>query len=166
MKKNGFVLVETLIATTLIAVVFTIIYIEFGVINNNYKKTYNNNTVDKVYAVNNIKNFVLVDNYETISNSPSYVDITNCEVFTNTSQCQNLIKTLNVDTAIYFPAESNILRDYLENSDKQDIIDYIKAYIPYELIDKLDILLVRFNDGQITSLEMKTRLGTIEKQWQ
>ena len=155
MKKNGFVLLETLIATTLIATVFTIMYLEFGTINENYKKTYNNNTVEKLYATNNIKNFILGNGYESISSTTSYIDITNCNSFTNQSQCTNLINVLEVKQAIFLKDDITNIKESLIND--SSISDNFKKFISnlnYDTIVDGYRLIVEYNDGQCASIRM------------
>ena len=164
MKKNGFVLVETLIATTLIAVVFTIIYIEFGVINDNYKKTYNNNSVEKIYAVNNIKNFILADGYESFKSKIDdqdlyFKDVTNCEDFINQSQCTNLVNTLDIDKIVYINEGFNSFLRILTYYNQEDayIYNYVSSYISPS--DDIDYILVKFKDKQIAALSLNQTIN-------
>lgn len=155
MKKNGFILIETLLVITLVAVVFTILYIQFGVINQNYKITYNNNTVEKLYSTNNIKSFVLSNGYNRLIPIESYIDITSCSGFTSQSQCTNLIDVLQVRQAI-------ILKDDLRNLksvmlDDNNISDNFKKFITnlnYISTDNGYRLMVEYKDGQCASVRM------------
>ena len=162
MKKNGFVLIETLIATTLIAVVFTVLYIEFGIINDNYKKTYNNNTVEKIYAANNIKNFLLANEYDVLTNSDSYVDITNCNSFTNQSYCQNLMNVLEVKQVVFFPGNGEAFSDFYESQPEntsQEMTNFVySCSYNYEDSD-VDVIIAEFNDGQMVVLSTSDTLG-------
>ena len=164
MKKNGFVLVESLIATTMIAVVFTVLYIEFGIINDNYKKTYNNNTVEKIYATNNIKNYILANGYETLSQSESFVDITDCTKFTNKTYCESLFSVLNVKQALYIPPKYDAYND-IQHSNydvvSQSLIEFVDAAGFKYATQNLDSLVVEYNDGQLAILSFKYQNGLI-----
>ena len=164
MKKNGFVLIETLIATTLIAVVFTVLYIEFGIINDNYKKTYNNNTVEKIYATNNIKNYLLANGYESLSQSDSFVDITDCNMFSSKTYCESLMSTLNVKKAIYFPPKYDAYNNIQVGTHEgisQSLIEFVdKAGFKYAM-QNLDSLVVEYNDGQLAILSIAYQQGLI-----
>ena len=155
MKKNGFVLLETLIATTLIVFVFTIIYIEFGVINENYKSSYNNNTVENLYATNNIKNFILSNGYNSLIPIDNYIDITSCENFTSQTQCNNLISTLKVNQVILLKDDLKNLKDSMLHDD--NISDNFKKFIKnssYNSINNGYRLMVEFEDNKCASIRM------------
>lgn len=152
MKKNGFILVETLIATTLIAVVFTIIYIEFGTISENYKNTYNNNSVDKIYAVNNMKNFILSNGYNDIMSSNTYLDVTSCSYFTSETQCTNLINVLEIEKVLYVP---NSYLSYKEEMlTDNNISDNLKKYLKSLNNEYNDLLIVEFKDKKCAMIGM------------
>lgn len=155
MKKNGFVLLETLIATTLIVFVFTVIYIEFGVVNENYKASYNNNTVEKLYATNNIKNFILSNGYNTLIPFDGYLDVTSCSSFSSNSQCSNLISTLKVKQVILL---KDNLKDIKESMlEDTTISDNFKKFIKnssYNSISNGYRLMVEYEDNQCASIRM------------
>ncbi len=155
MKKNGFILVETLIATTLIAGVFTILFIEFNSLRENYKLTYNNNTVEKLYATNNIKNYVLANGYERIIPITSYVDITSCQNFTsNKTQCDNLMNVLDVKQALLLPDDMSNMKSVLLND--SNISNNLKNFV--KLFNEPSTngyrLIVEFNDDRCATLRM------------
>ena len=155
MKKNGFVLIETLIATTLIATVFTILYVEFNNINENYKKTYNNNTVDKLYAANNVKNFLLSNGYYNIVPMTNYLDITTCQNFTNRTQCENLVKTLEIKKMILLPDEMQTLKPTLlqDNNISDNLKKFIKSFTNTNLVNQYR-LIIEFNDNRCATIRM------------
>jgi len=155
MKKNGFVLLETLIATTLIATVFTIMYLEFGTINENYKRTFNNNTVEKLYATNNIKNFILGNGYNNMIPFTNYIDITSCSQFSSKNQCDNLMSVLEVKQALFLPDSILDLKDSM--LDDSNISDNLKKFIKslnYASMGNSYRLIVQFNDGQCATIRM------------
>ena len=155
MKKNGFVLLETLIATTLIATVFTIMYLEFGTINENYKRTFNNNTVEKLYATNNIKNFILGNGYNNIIPITNYIDITSCSQFTSQNQCQNLMNVLGVKQALFLPDDVINLKESMLNDN--NISDNFKKFIKslnYASMGNSYRLIVEYKDGKCATIRM------------
>lgn len=155
MKKNGFVLIETLIATTLIATVFTVLYLEFGKINENYKNTYNNNSVEKLYAANNFKSFILGNGYNDLTPLDSYIDLTTCAQVTNTSQCTNLVNVLEVKKILFLKDDVNTLKTTMLNDNS--ISDNLKKFIKnlnYVSVPNGYRLIIEFNDGKCASIRM------------
>lgn len=155
MKKNGFVLLETLIATTLLATVFTIIYIEFKNISEKYKMTYNNNSVEKIYETNNIKNYILANGYENIVPLTEYTDITYCQVFTsNRLQCENLIKTLEIKKVYLGPDETDYKVTLMQNNEISDNLKkFIRTFKDSNSVGNYR-LIVEFQDGECATLRM------------
>lgn len=155
MKKNGFVLLETLIATTLIATVFTILYIEFKNINENYKITYNNDSVEKLYEINNIKNYIISNGFENITPLSEYVDITNCNLFLSTqSQCTNLIKTLEIEKVLLGPDNHEQKNALIHNNNiSNNLKKFIKTFKDTDSNNEYRII-VEFQDGKCASLRM------------
>lgn len=125
MKKNGFALVETLIATTLVATVFTVLYVQFMNINENYRKTYENNTVEGLYASNNIKNYLLSNNYEDLAIT-SYINM-DCDMFTNKTQCNNLLSVLDIKNVYIMIDDITSIREDIYND--SNISDGLKKFV-------------------------------------
>lgn len=157
MKKNGFVLVETLVATILIATVFTYIYLQFTNINENYRKTYENNTVESLYGLNNMKSFLLSDGIKNLKSSNlSYIDITECDMTVNLSQCMNLINVLEIEKLIFMKDDINNLKNALLND--SNISDNFKTFI--KIINTKTIhdgyrLLVEYKNGSCATLKVE-----------
>lgn len=157
MKKNGFVLVETLVATILIATVFTYIYLQFTNINENYRKTYENNTVEGLYGLNNIKSFILSDSIRNLKNSNnSYIDITECNMAVNSSQCINLINVLEIKKIIFMKDDIKSLKNELIND--TSISDNFKTFI--KIVNTKTVhdgyrLLVEYKNGTCATLKVE-----------
>lgn len=155
MKKNGFILIETLIATTLIASVFTILFIEFNNIKENYKYTFENNTVEKMYATSNIKNYILSNGYENIIPLTNFIDITSCQNFTNNkSQCENLMNVLEVKQALLLPDDMNSMKGNLLNSNllSSNLKRFVKLF--NDTSSNGYRLIVEYKDGRCATLRM------------
>lgn len=60
-RQNGFMLVETLVVSTLVSTVLIALYVQFNNIVNNFNRDFHYNNVDNLYATQNIKNFILKD---------------------------------------------------------------------------------------------------------
>lgn len=113
--KNGFMLVETLIVSTLVSTILVMLYVQFNNIIKNYYKNFDYNNVNSLYATNNIKKFILQDNdgdfYSNLkiylnqnieSNSGSYLKIiTNCDDNNNISYRTNLCESFSTLTNFY-----------------------------------------------------------------
>ncbi len=60
-NKKGFMLVETLVVTTLVSTILVTLYVQFSNIINNFNRTFKYNSSDNLYAVYNIENFIRND---------------------------------------------------------------------------------------------------------
>lgn len=152
MKKNkkGFMLVETLVVSTLVSVVLIALYVQFNNIINNFDRDSRYNSVNNLYATQNIKNFILRDatgNFYTNlknlldknikeGNSHFLKIITNCSGNSanayQTNACTNfdyLTRFYNVKQIIFTLDTINLLEiDYqlLSNSNLERFIRSIK----------------------------------------
>lgn len=61
-REKGFMLVETLVVSTLVSTILIGLYLQFNNIINSFNKDFNYNSVDNMYAVQNVKKFILNDN--------------------------------------------------------------------------------------------------------
>ena len=61
MKKNkmGFMLVETLIVSTLVSTILVVLFVQFNNIVKNFSKDFHYNNVSELYATQNIKKFIM-----------------------------------------------------------------------------------------------------------
>ncbi len=64
-RQKGFMLVETLVVSTLVSTVLIALYLQFNNIVKNFDRDFHYNSVDNLYAAQNIKNFILQDNNGT-----------------------------------------------------------------------------------------------------
>lgn len=60
-REKGFMLVETLVVSTLVSIVLIALYVQFNNIINNFDRDSRYNSVNNLYATQNIKNFILRD---------------------------------------------------------------------------------------------------------
>ena len=62
MKKNGFMLAEVLIVSTLLIGVMVFMYTQIRTLTLNYTRSFNYNTVDGLYGARVIKDFLMNEN--------------------------------------------------------------------------------------------------------
>lgn len=71
-REKGFMLVETLVVSTLVSIVLIALYVQFKNIVNNFDRDSRYNSVNNLYATQNVKNFILRDAtgnfYKTLKN--------------------------------------------------------------------------------------------------
>lgn len=60
-REKGFMLVETLVVSTLVSTILVILYVQFNNIVKNFNKDFHYNSVSNLYATQNIKQFILSD---------------------------------------------------------------------------------------------------------
>lgn len=109
MKKynnRGYMLVETLVATTVIVTTLLLLYVQFVNITNNYEEGFSYNSVNNMYAVSNIQKYILEDGYERLVTgleTNEYIDITSCPAtyFTDRDYCLSLFSGLKVKQVLF-----------------------------------------------------------------
>ena len=106
MKKvnnTGFMLIETLIVTMIVASVLIYLYIQFTNLNRNYNQSFEYNTVEGLYALEDVKDFMSEDSaimdYILNNMNIGYIDITDCTGFSDTS-CPTLLGDEKITTII------------------------------------------------------------------
>lgn len=132
MKKNnnkGFMLAETLIVTTFVAVVLIFLYVQFTSLSNSYKKSYKYNTVEGLYAVEDIINYIMNDelayNYiETNIDNSNFIDITDCSIFLDEAYCSKLFELENIDRILV--AQNNFNYNLISNDYNKEFMDFIE----------------------------------------
>lgn len=102
--KNGFMLVETLIVSTLVSTVLVVLYVQFNNIIKNYNKNFDYNSVGSLYAANNIKKFIFQDN-----NGNFY---TNLKSYLN----QSIVSDSNYYLKVLTTCDDNYSNAYRTNS--------------------------------------------------
>ena len=75
MKKNGFMLAEVLIVSTLLIGVMVFMYTQIRTLTLNYTKSFNYNTVDGLYGARIIKDFLMNENTYKDFDSTTFVEI-------------------------------------------------------------------------------------------
>mgnify|MGYP001035392841 CR=1 FL=1 len=60
-REKGFMLVETLVVSTLVSTVLIALYVQFNNIVKNFNRDFNYNSINNLYATQTIKKFILKD---------------------------------------------------------------------------------------------------------
>lgn len=61
-REKGFMLVETLVVSTMVSTILVILYLQFNTIVRNFNKDFHYNSVNDLYAVQSMKKMILNDN--------------------------------------------------------------------------------------------------------
>lgn len=158
MKKKsnqGFMLAETLIVASFISITLIYLFVQFRNINNSYSDTLMYNSVNGMYINNEIKKFITKYDIEELSlklayEDKGYYDLTSCDatIFTDTAYCQEFFSRLNVKTAIYTLAKTNVVGS--------DFSEKFKKFLHsiYNPNSKMYIIASELNDGSFASLKL------------
>lgn len=166
-KKNklgnqGFMLLETLIVSTIILSTLVFLYIQFSNIKSNYDVSFRYNTIPGLYAANEIGDF-LVENNNTdlaaqIENETNgYINITSPSTITGNSDLYNgLITDMNINTIIYVNDDLTSLKTYLSDPNGTTIFtEEFKKYIMNLNTNSntnKDRVIIKFNDNTFASI--------------
>ena len=103
-KRNGFMLLETLLVSTFVLGVLTYIFLHFSALKRSYDDSFKYNTVPALYGTKNINQIIITSNgYDSLKgqiNNLGYVQF-ECALVSNTSTCISLLNDLNVEK-VYF----------------------------------------------------------------
>lgn len=179
MKKNGFMVVECIIASVVVLTVIILLYTQVKAVSRTYNKTYNYDNVTSLYALSNFRTFLLNgDNYDRLlsayfnnlkTNSSdcekNYVFIS-CSIFTGTSinYCDTLLTAMGITTSNARPRQiiftSSDLKNLKSCNLKDDagylrstFVDYILSLNPEESKDKY-MIIAEFDDDTLASLNV------------
>ena len=134
MKNKGFVLVETLVASTVILGALIFLFIQFSTIKNAYDKSFRYNTIPGLYSAKVLATFLEENGYEKIetalNNSTSgYVQINNASCITYfeggaMDLCKNILDKIKSKQVLYV-SSINSLQNNLKNNTitETDIFD-------------------------------------------
>lgn len=179
MKKNGFMVVECIIASVVVLTVIILLYTQVKSVTRAYTKSYNYDNVTSLYALSNFRTFLLNDdNYDRLlteyfenkrNNSSNcgknYVYVT-CDTFggTNINYCDTLLTSMGITTnnarprqIIFTSTNLTGLKTCDLKSDsgnlKPSFVDYILSLGNEEIKDKY-MLLAEFDDDTLASLNV------------
>lgn len=171
LNKKGFMLMETLVVSTFVAVVLIFLFVQIQNVSTNYEKSFSYNPVQSLYKAENIRNYlysrdrVSMEN-EVDSTTKGYIDITSCnynfysligeDTSANEEYCKELYKTLDVKKVILSIQDLSIVKNKVyDNMAIDDIsqkfVDFIN-YVKYTNNQEQLRLLVEFNDETYASI--------------
>ena len=177
MKKNGFMVVECIIASVVVLTVIIILYTQVKSISRNYNKSYNYDNVTSLYALANFRKFLLNgNNYDKLLTNYNVNKINNtsncgknfvsCNTFDGASvnYCDMILDTMGLTTSgnnprqIIFTSSNldtlkscNLRNDFDKLS--STLVDYILSINVDETKDKY-MLIAEFDDKTLASIQV------------
>lgn len=162
MKNKGFVLLETLVASTFILGVMIFLYTQFISIKRSYETSFQYNTVTGLYHAKEFAEFLKEDDYSDINNqlmnsTNGYVDITNCSYSHNISLCKSLVKKIQANKILYVGENISTLKNNLtiSNYNKDVFSEKLKKFIfQMNLVEPngRSRIIIEFNDSTYTTV--------------
>lgn len=168
LDKNGFMLAETLVVSTVLLIVFTYLYVQFFDVLRKYTIYSDYDNIDKLYNTYNIKEFVKSDNIidlinelntNTAANTP-YVDVTDCSSFSEFNYCGNLFSQFDVERIIFTKYDLSAFKNW--NTVNNDFDIRLKTYINTlqanygELYNDYYRLIIKYKDGSYSTGRIAT----------
>lgn len=179
MKKNGFMVVECIIASVVVLTVIIVLFVHVKSVSRAYEKSYSYDNVSSMYALSNFRKFLmegnnydrLLQNYKNNKSSNSsqcgkqYVFVS-CSVFSGSSvnYCDLLLDTMGLKASGTKPRQiiftNSNLDDLKSCGLKQDygslsstLVDYILSMGVTEGKDKY-MLIAEFNDKTLAAIQV------------
>lgn len=179
MKKNGFMIVECIIASVVVLTVIVLLYTQIKAVSRTYSKSYNYDNVTSLYALSNFRTFLFNDdNYDRLltnyfsnkknnsSNCGKQYIFVSCDIFrgTNINYCDTLLTAMGITTPNAIPRQIIFTSSNLTNLKscnlrddsgmlKSTLVDYILSLSSDELNDKY-MLIAEFDDNTLASLNI------------
>ena len=150
MKKNGFMLAEVLIVSTLLIGVMVFMYAQIRTLTSNYSKTFKYNTVDGLYGARVIYDFLITEDEYSSFNETSFIDkskINKSEYF------DALVEELGILKIVISDDSKNVyefLTNNYSNANGYDgNSDYYEALITFSttLNSSGKHIIIAYNDG-------------------
>ena len=104
-REKGFMLVETLIVSTLVSTVIIVLYLQFSNVVKNFNNDFNYNSVNNMYATQNIKKMIMNDN-----NGIFYTDlkkILDDNIYNQTSYFLEVSPDCNASSTLEYSLSNN-----------------------------------------------------------
>lgn len=171
-KKNGFMLIETLIVSVFVGITLVVLFIQLQNVSNSYNQSFHYNTTNAIYNARHIREYIQTRNLqgfiEDVNKSANgYIDITNCQssryVLAGESTvpiqkyCENLYNSLNVRTVLLSVENLENMKQKVATAYplqlSQTMIDFID-YIKYDGNTNEYRLIVAFYDGTFATIKV------------
>lgn len=162
--RKGFMLLETLIVSTVILSSLVFMYVQFVNIKTNYDRSFRYNTVPDIYMAKTISDY-LTDNGDidilksTIDNAENgYIDITNANSLTNSNSdiYSKLIMDMGISTILYVKNDFLSIKNYLDTPsyDNVKFSESFKKYILNMNADDTgkDKIIIKFNNNTFVNI--------------
>lgn len=127
MKNKGFMLVETLIASTIILGALIFLFVQFSAIKRGYETSFTYNTIPGLYKGKMLADFLESNGYDSIdselnSTNKGYVILTdNCLLGkwsnSQTELCNNIINKIDSKVVLYVGNNITFLQNTLKTND-------------------------------------------------
>lgn len=168
-KKNnkGFVLMETLIVSTVVIGIITFVYLQFGKLRNSYSDSFKYNSIPGLYSVKSIVNYVINKEGNINSIAKSVVDNTkvnylNDSYFINiTSQDLDKLKEVLEIKDIYVLQDYTFEKEKVSRSDA-DLYSFLSK-LSYSSDANSYHMVVIFSDGTLSSFEFSAEGGDVDE---
>lgn len=175
MKKNsGFMLMETLIVSTFVAVVLIFLFVQLRNVSSSYERSFTYNSSQALYSASKIRSYLYTRNTDLIkeeleSTTKGYIDVTSCtynfytlegeNANANEEYCKALYDSLDVKKILVSLQDLSVVKNrVIDNMLKDDIsqkfVDFIN-YVKYTNNKDQLRLLVEFEDDTYASIVME-----------
>ena len=136
-NNKGFLLVEAMVVSAVVAITLVIIYTQFNSVYDSYEKRQSYENIDNLYITKDISDLVKEEsiNYFSvllelkIDATPSvpYIDLSDCSSFINDDYCNSFVEKTNVKTILFTEYDISDLIDFdYTNEFSVELKDYIK----------------------------------------
>ena len=150
MKKNGFMLAEVLIVSTLLIGVMVFMYTQIRTLTSNYDKTFKYNTVDGLYGAKVVYDFLLTENEYNAFNTTSFIDRNKLNKSTYFDALVEELGILKIVVSNDSDKVYNFLTNNYSNADGYDgSSEYYESFITFSttLNSSGKHIIIAYNDG-------------------
>jgi len=163
MKKNGFMLFETLVVSTIILGTLIFLYVQFSTIKRNYNTSFDYNTIPGLYNAKTLANYLENDGYviydfklsdETIN---GYINITNC--LHSSPMCKKIVNNIGAKNILFVGSNISTLKNNLSTSNydtelfSENFKQFILTINTIEITGK-NRLIIEYNDGTYAAINI------------
>ena len=159
MKNKGFMLIETLITSTIVLGALIFLFIQFSSVKRTYENSFKYNTIPGLYKAKEIANFIVNDDKTDLTIQNEYITYEEQDCFTHSSNlCSRLINKMDIKHMIITSNNIKSLQNKLSGDDySRDTFgnDRFKEYI-LSLDDIITNgnkrIIIEFNDGTFATV--------------
>ena len=162
MKNKGFMLIETLIASTVIMGALVFLFIQFSTIKKSYENSFKYNTVPGLYNGKILADFISTNGTTNLDSSLSnstkgYIILNNnCTLggwnSTKTKLCDSIISSINVNHILYVGNNISNLQNDIKNDNydpnvfMSGLMKFILSLEPIESKERKRLIIAYKND--------------------